>query len=251
MMSATGQESTGDDYERYYRHDNYAFNSHIIARDESLTTTRKRHNDFDANSVVDKLVMMQKLKRYLLLSQINLFGWLIFSSIIVSSVVLKNGGVSNFGNHYSTVIFYTIAFLADITYIYLAAGSLIRLSGRFKYLARYLYTLCVILLLVYLTTFPRRFGAVFSDIHDNISEGLFVYELFLGLWLLIKRPTLETILYLLIMVGGSLVGLLSALHVLHLMFVGQMVGSFGFALLFVLVLPKVVASDLTKHRAKK
>lgn len=187
---------------------------------------------------------MDKFKRYLWLSQVNIFAWLLIASVLASSVVLKNGGVSNYGNHYNTVLFYSIAFLADAIYLSLAAESLLLLNRKFKYLARYLNVLCVLLLLVFVTTFPRRFGVVFSDIHDNVSKLLFGYEFLLAIWLLFKRPKLETIGYFLIMAVGSIVGLLSSMHKLNLMFVGQMVGTLGFSLLLVFVLPKVVAKEL-------
>jgi hypothetical protein len=194
---------------------------------------------------------MQKLKRYLWLSQINLFGWLIVCSFLASSVVFKNGGISNYGNHYSTAPFFAIAFFADAIYLYLAAESLLLLHKKFKNLARYLNILCVMLLLVFVTTFPRRFGVVFSDIHDNISKALFGYEFLLAVWLVFKRLSPETIGYMLIMLIGSIIGLLSSVHVLNLMFVGQMVGELGFALLLVFVLPKVVAKELGKTSHKK
>ncbi len=194
---------------------------------------------------------MEKFKRYLWLSQVNFFAWLLISSILASSVVFKNGGVSNYGNHYSTVPFYSIAFLAAAIYLYLAAESLILLNKRFKYLARYLSILCVLLLLVFVSTFPRRFGVIFSDIHDNVSKLLFGYEFLLALWLVFKRPASDTIVYMLIMTVGSLVGLLSSIHLLNLMFVGQMIGALGFALLLVFVLPKVIAKELEKRLHKR
>lgn len=190
---------------------------------------------------------MEKFKRYLWLSQINLFAWLLLASSLASSVVFKNGGVSNYGNHYNTVVFYSIAFLAGAIYIYLAAESLILLNRRFKFLARYLNILCVLMLLVFVTTFPRRFGVIFSDIHDNVSKVLFGYEYLLALWLVFKRHTLDTIGYMLIMTVGSVIGLLSSMHIVNFMFVGQMVGALGFALLLVIVLPKVVATKLEKR----
>jgi len=54
----------------------------------------------------------------------------------------------------------------------------------------------------------------------------------------------------LIMIVGSLIALLSSIHVFDLMFVGQMVGALGFALLLVLVLPKVIATELEKRPDK-
>jgi len=189
---------------------------------------------------------MYKFKRYLLLGQINLFGWLLLSSALASSVVINNGGVSNYGNHYNTVVFYSIAFLADAIYIYLAAESLMLMNRRFKYLARYLNILCVLLLMVFVSTFPRRFGVIFSDIHDNVSKALFGYEFLLAVWLVYKLPTLSTIGYASIMTIGSLIGLLSSMHIMNLMFVGQMVGALGFGLLLAFTLPKVVTLELKK-----
>lgn len=194
---------------------------------------------------------MYKFKRYLLLSQINLFAWLLLSSALASSVVIKNGGVSNYGNHYSTVPFYSIAFLADAIYLYLAAESLMLLNRRFKNLARYLNILCVLLLLVFVSTFPRRFGVFFSDVHDNISKVLFGYEFLLAFWLLFNRPVRDTIAYVLIMTVGSLIALLSSMHIINFMFVGQMLGALGFSLLLVFVLPKVIATKLEKRPHKQ
>lgn len=172
------------------------------------------------------------------------------SSIFASSVVLTNGGVSNYGNHFNTVPFYSLAFLAGAIYLYLAAESLLLLNRKFKNLARSLNILCALLLLVFVTTFPRQFGDVFSDIHDNVSKFLFAYEFIFTLWLVWKRPKLETITYTVVMIVGSLIGLLSSMHLLNLMFVGQMVGALGFGLLLVIVLPKVVAAELDLHSHK-
>lgn len=185
---------------------------------------------------------MEKFKRYLFLSQLHLFGWMLLSSLLASSVVFRNGGVSNYGNHYSTFIFYSTAFLASAIYIYLAAESLLILDSRFKNLARALNVLCVLLLLVFITTFPRRFGDVFSDIHDNVSKILFLYEFIFAIWMIVKSPKLEAALYFVIMTGGSVVGLLSSMHILNLMFFGQMFGAAGFGFLLVRILPEVVKS---------
>lgn len=194
--------------------------------------------------------IVQKFKRYLWLSQINLIAWLLVASVLASSVVFTNGGVSNYGNHYNTVLFYSFAFLGGAIYIYLAAESLLLLNRRFKLLARYLSVLSALLLLVFVTTFPRRFGVIFSDIHDNVSKLLFGYEFLLAIWLTVKRLRPDTLAYLSVMVAGSLIGLLSSMHKLNLMFVGQVVGELGFSLLLVFVLPKVVAAEIKKPTKK-
>lgn len=186
----------------------------------------------------------------MLLSQIHLFGWLLLSSVLVSSVVIDNGGVSNYGNHYNSVVFYSIAFLGSSIYLYLSANSLLKINRRLLSLVRSIKILCAILLLVFITTFPRRFGDVFSDIHDNVSKLLFAYEFLFALWMLYKRIKLDAICYLLIMAAGSLIGLFSSMHLLNLMFVGQMLGALGFALMLVFILPKVVSTELIKFDNK-
>lgn len=193
---------------------------------------------------------MKEFKRYMLLSQIHLFGWLLLSSVLVSSVVIDNGGVSNYGNHYNSVVFYSIAFLGSSIYLYLSANSLLKINRRLLSLVRSIKILCAILLLVFITTFPRRFGDVFSDIHDNVSKLLFAYEFLFALWMLYKRIKLDAICYLLIMAAGSLIGLFSSMHLLNLMFVGQMLGALGFALMLVFILPKVVSTELIKFDNK-
>jgi hypothetical protein len=186
---------------------------------------------------------MQDFRKYLKRSQIYLFAWIIVACFLASSVVITQGGVSNFGMHYSTLPFYTLAFVGGAVNIWFAANTLRKTSRKYKTLAIYLNVLSVLLILVFVTTFPRRFGDVYSDIHDNISKGLFVYELILAGWLVKKRPTLDVIGYFFIMLGGSLIGLLSSMHILHLMFIGQMTGALGFALLLVFALPKVIEKD--------
>lgn len=193
---------------------------------------------------------MRNVKRYLLLSQLNLFGWLLFSSILASSVVFTNGGVSNYGNHYNTVLFYSFAFLAGAAYVYLAAEAVLLLNRKLKYISRTLVILSILMLLVFITTFPRRFGDVFSDIHDNVSKILFAYEFLITLWLVTKWPKRETLLYAFILTGGSLIGLLSSMHIINLMFVGQMLGALGFSLVLVKILPKVVELELKKLTKK-
>lgn len=184
---------------------------------------------------------LQAFARYLKLSQIHLFLWLIVASFLASSVVFKNGGVSNYGNHYSTVIFYSLAFLGAAIYVYKAANILQLINKRFKNLVLCLKVLSILLALVFITTFPRRFGNIYSVIHDDISKVLFGYEFLLAIWLVYKMRSLESILYTLIMAVGSIIALLSSMHILHQMFVGQITGAFGFGLLAVYVLPKLVA----------
>ncbi|HUD06494.1 MAG TPA: hypothetical protein VMR34_01275 [Candidatus Saccharimonadales bacterium] len=194
--------------------------------------------------------MMSELRRYLWLSQVILFSSLIICSLIIPSVVIKNGGVSNFGNHISTVGLYALGFLSNIAFIYLAASSLLRQGRKFNYIVRSLVILSALELIVFISTFPRHFSFTFSDIHDYLGIALFSYEFILSLWIVFKNKSVFAILLLLVEATGSIVGLLSAMKVIHFLFFGQVTAALAFGLLLCLVFPKAIEETLNNQPGK-
>jgi hypothetical protein len=189
---------------------------------------------------------MAQFKNYLLFSQVSLFVCLLVCSIILPSVVVHEGGVSNFGNHISTVGLYTLGFMLNIVFIYLAAGLILKQSNKLRYTARGLQFLCFLTFLVFLSTFPRHYSFTFSYIHDYIGIALFVYELFISIYLVKMQRTYQAFSWIALEAVGSMIGLLSILKVIHWLYVGQVVGSLGFGLLVVLVLPEVIEKKLAR-----
>jgi hypothetical protein len=181
------------------------------------------------------------LKRYLLLSQITLIGLLLVCSLIMPSVAIKNGGVSNFGNHRSTVVLYVLAFLLSALFLSLAAKAV----GQ-RRAAGLLLLLVVLDILVLVSTFPRQLNQTFSDIHDDLGIVLFAYQFVLSVVLVIKRYSLRGLLLLVLEVTGSIIGLLSIIKVIHFLFIGQMLGALGFGLLLVTTFPLLVAASQPK-----
>jgi hypothetical protein len=90
---------------------------------------------------------MVLVKRYLCISQVALAGLLICCSLILPSVVTTEGGVSNFGNHASTVIPYVAAFALSIYFLCRAAGELHKVSPALSAMAVSLAVLAVLDLL--------------------------------------------------------------------------------------------------------
>jgi hypothetical protein len=183
---------------------------------------------------------MTQIKKYLFFSQASLLLCIFISSLIIPSVVAKEGGVSNFGNHLSTVGFYTIGFVLNIVFLYLSAELMLKLSPELPHVARGLMLVCFLTFLVFLSTFPRHLSFTFSDIHDYIGIVLFGLEFLISIWLVEKQRTYQAFTWIAIEIIGSIVGLLSILKVIHWLYVGQIVGALGFALILVLVLPDVI-----------
>jgi hypothetical protein len=187
---------------------------------------------------------MSRIKRYLWLSQIGLFTCLLVCSLIMPSVVVRNGGVSNFGNHPSTVILYVLGFLLNIVFIYLVAKLILRLKEDLVYIARGLMLLSFLTLMVLISTFPRHFNFTFSDIHDYLGVVLFGYEFLISTWLIFNKRSAGALALLSVQAIGSIIGLLSILKIIHFLFIGQVTGALGFGLLLCLVFPRFIESKL-------
>jgi hypothetical protein len=188
--------------------------------------------------------MIKDIRRYLWLSQISLLGFLAICSLIIPSVAINNGGVSNFGNHSSTVVFYTLSFSLSALFLGLVAIKLIRISRSLRRMASLLLLICLLDLVVLISTFPRHISWTYSVIHDDLGIVLFSYEFVLGVWFVIRRKHNNTLLIFLIELVGSLIALLTVLKFFHLLFVGQAIAGLGFGLLLVTCFPSMVGPVL-------
>ena len=187
---------------------------------------------------------MTEIKHYLWLSQILLFSLLIVCCLIIPSVVIRNGGVSNFGNHLSTIVPYILGFSLSIIFLCIAAYTLLKLNNNLWRMACLLLILGLLNLLVLLSTFPRHSSWTYSDIHDDIGIVLYAYEFLVSVWIVLKIKTSKSLLFILIEAIGSIIGLLSILKIVHFLFIGQFVGALGFGLLLVTIFPVIIETRL-------
>lgn len=192
---------------------------------------------------------MEKLKKYIWLSQASLLGLLLICSLIIPSVEISNGGVSNFGNHVSTVIPYTLSFSLCSMFLILAAVRLISINRNLKIFAAILLLLSLGYILVLISTFPRDISWTYSVIHDDLGIALFAYEFLMGVWLVVKRKTNKVLWAFLIQFAGSLIALLTVLKFFHFLFVGQAIGGIGFGLTLITGLPEVIEPYMSDSRS--
>lgn len=192
-------------------------------------------------TLFDGSASVRVVTRSLWISQIVLSGFLVLCSLIAPSVVSSDGGVSNFGNRLTTVVPYTLGFSLCAIFLSLAAAGLPRVLPGQRWYALALAVVAALDLLVLVSTYPRHINLLFSEIHDDLGIALFAYEFALSTGLAARDRSRRAALFFSLEVGGSLVGLLSILKVVHLLYYGQMLGGIGFALLVVGVLPRVLA----------
>jgi hypothetical protein len=173
---------------------------------------------------------LSSLEKYLWISQLSFFGLLIICSSIIPSVARSGGGVSNFGNHSSTVTLYTAAFL--ICSLFLILSSLEIFKTKKNYVLAYgLILLALLEILVLVSTFPRHIRWIYSVIHDDIGIALFDYEFLLSIWFLANLRTKKVAVLFLIEFIGQMIALFTILKFFHLLFIGQMIEAVGFGLL--------------------
>jgi hypothetical protein len=187
---------------------------------------------------------MKALQKYLWLSQVSLFGGLLICCLILPHVATTGGGVSNFGNHKSTIVLYTLSFSLSALFLCMAARLLLRKSPSLRRMAGLLLLLALLNVLVLVSTFPRNINATYFDLHNDLAIILFVYEFALSVWFVLRRTSSRAVSIFLIEFIGSMIGLLTILKFFHLLFIGQAIGGLGFGLLLVTCLPGMVASVL-------
>jgi hypothetical protein len=181
------------------------------------------------------------LEKYLWISQLGFFGLLIICSFIIPSVARSGGGVSNFGNHHSTVILYTLAFLICSGFLCLSAKEIFKTKKHYI-LACGLILLALLELLVLVSTFPRHIRWIYSVIHDDIGIALFDFEFILSIWFLAKIRNLKASIWFLIEFIGQMIALFTILKYFHLLFIGQMIEAIGFGVLLAISVPRMTRS---------
>lgn len=188
---------------------------------------------------------MKDVQKYLWWSQISLFSLMVICSLIMPSVAISNGGVSNFGNHLSTIVFYILSFSLGALFLGLAAAELLKISRALRKMAGLLLIMALLYVLVLISTFPRHISWTYSEIHDYLGVVLFAYEFMLAVWFVLKRRNIKIIMMFTIEFIGSLIALLTVLNFFNLLFVGQAVASLGFALLLVTCFPAMAEAAFT------
>jgi hypothetical protein len=179
--------------------------------------------------------MGNKAARYLALSQLSLFSFLIICTVIMPSFLFKHheGGASNYGVHDTTIVPYTLAFALCSIFIVRAARVLAGVANlkRFRYA---LYVLACLFLLVLITTYPYKINNFLDNLHIGTAIVLFYFETGMAVWVaLVLLKDKISITLLIIEIVGFLTASFSLRGTLHILFVAQIITALSFGTLLI------------------
>lgn len=179
--------------------------------------------------------MGSKAARYLLASQLSLFGLLAICTVIMPSFLFKRheGGASNYGVHATTIVPYTLAFVLCSLCIIRAAYLLadVAHSKRFRYS---LYVLAGLFLLVLATTYPYKINNFLDNLHIGTAIVLFYFETGMAIWMaLVLLKDKLSIALLAVELIGFFIAFFSLWGAVHILFVAQIITAVSFGALLV------------------
>lgn len=140
--------------------------------------------------------------------------------------------MSNFGVHLRTTIFYSLGFLVDALFIWLAARSLGGQSLATRRFRNMLLLVSTMLVAVLLSTYGYKVNLALRDIHIVVSSAFICFELTAAFWMcrFILADKLNTV-FLVIQIGGFVIAALTLLGVLQLLFSAQLITVLAFGII--------------------
>lgn len=176
---------------------------------------------------------MHSPKQLLLVAQLCLLLSLAVCVLLIPHFLFDSneGGVSNYGTYTKTIIPYSVGF-SICGLVTVRAAFLYPRSNRMRPL---LAILGLLYILVLLSTYPYKQGALFNSLHHILSALLVLYALGYGTWLaLFRTHSIRTRLLYAAQLSGFLLALLTFLGSMHLLFIGEFLEntSFGGVLVF-------------------
>jgi len=187
--------------------------------------------------------MKHSIVAALVWGQVSLIGGLAVCFALVPSYLHSEGGVSNYGTLRKTVVFYTLAFGLAAFFTGLAAYRQRRYQKALTY---NLYILTALFMFVLLSTYPYKLNDFLGYVHELADIAYFVFVLGFSGWLcLVVARSWWHILWLLALVIGAGISLITLLGLVHLLFIGQLVTALAFAVLLISCVSRLMTSTKT------
>lgn len=171
-------------------------------------------------------------------------GLALFTAVCVAlhpGIVLKanEGGISNYGVHAKTFVFYTLALGLPGVSALVAARRLEPAKGRTHQVRRLLQLYAALILITLVTTYPYSLNTPLKDLHDAVGAVTVTFESAASVWIVTRLGRERAVLA--IQLAGYVLAVLTFVGPLHLLFVAQLVTGVPFAVLLVGVVRSVEA----------
>ena len=178
---------------------------------------------------------MSRVTKLVVLSQLS---FLILMAICVAILphflfTHNEGGMSNYGVHDKTVVFYTLALVSSASFLLLAVRELPKRSDYTRLRMIFRLTACS-LMLVLLTTYPYKHSDFFDNLHTAANIVAFLFQVIAGGWIALgfQRTRTNILLFCFQLVTFALT-LLTFFGALHILFIAQILTVLSFGLLLV------------------
>jgi hypothetical protein len=140
------------------------------------------------------------------------------------------GGMSNYGLHAKTAVPYTLALFLLALYSRRAALACNNQDTRVRRLRVVLNSYSLILVLVLASSYVYSLDAALTDVHFALGTVLILVVGTASLWMLrLRRPVARDWLFLVVQLSGDVLALITALGVVHLLFLAEILANVGFA----------------------
>jgi hypothetical protein len=197
---------------------------------------------------------MKKINQLVILSQVVFLVMVGVCVTILPHFVFERdeGGMSNFGVHAATIPFYTLAFSMSAILLLRAAYLVSHQNGHHPLTLVFIGTACA-LLLELATTYPYQLNNAFNTIHVAVNIVASLFEVVAGSWVAgVLVRTRATALLLSCLLAAFILGVLTFLGTIHILFITQILGaiSFGSLLIASTTLPTGTRAEETVRSRK-
>jgi hypothetical protein len=189
--------------------------------------------------------MQSKAVRCLIAGQLSLFGFLLVCLLLIPHFLTQHneGGVSNYGLYAKTVIPYSLAFGLCGILTLRAAWLIPKGTASYKVVKRSLIALGIMFLVVLVSTYPYKVNDTFNTIHIYAGSLLTLLEMLLGGWfaLFLARGIWNIVIFA-AQIIGIIIGVMTRLNVIHVLFITEMLTSLAFGALLVRTMARLTAA---------
>ncbi len=164
-------------------------------------------------------------------SQLLLFAGMLISTVLQPEFFfsLDQGGISNYGVVLSTLPFYTFALLGCGYYMVRSALALPKTDETARDGRRILMIVGYFFILMLVSTYPYQISLTLTYIHQIISNMTVLMMLLAGVWMYRQLPRGGNhVYYLAALLFGVLLGLITIIDVVRLLFTAQIFVAIGF-----------------------
>ena len=174
--------------------------------------------------------------RYVRRGQVMIGVFLLMCIALHPGFVLKRdeAGLSNYGIHTKTVVPYSLAFILGAWFSFIASRLIHPVDRKSRLLLLILRSYACILIVDLVSTYLYKVNNSFNDLHVGANVIAALFETGAAIWMFCSSANRRlNVWWICLEVAGFLLGALTVLNLLHLVFAAEVGMALGFAMLLI------------------